>query len=369
MKTEDLTVEKINNDPVEESETELVERKGKGHPDTICDSIAQSVSEALCREYRERFGEVLHHNTDEVQLVAGESDPEFGTQKELEKEIYLLLAGRATKSFEGEKIPVDEIAEEAAREFIAENFKVLEPKHLEVESRIGETSTDLEDVYDREQKLSNDTSFGVGHHPLSDAEELGLELEEEILGMPEAGEDIKIMIRRTGEDVDVTVAAAAIARRLQNLKEYRDFTSKVQEKAREKAERYFQETEIYVNMADSGDSVYLTETGTSAENGDDGSVGRGNRYNGLITPGRSMSLEAWSGKNPITHVGKINQVKAHRLSEEIHQETGEFATCRLTNRIGEPVEKPEVNIETTADPEKVRKIVQNTEPESLSQGQ
>ncbi|MFB6147348.1 MAG: methionine adenosyltransferase, partial [Candidatus Nanohaloarchaea archaeon] len=60
---------------MENCETELVERKGIGHPDSICDGVAESVSRALCREYRDRFGKVLHHNTDEVQLVAGSSEP------------------------------------------------------------------------------------------------------------------------------------------------------------------------------------------------------------------------------------------------------------------------------------------------------
>ncbi|EHK01655.1 hypothetical protein HRED_07594 [Candidatus Haloredivivus sp. G17] len=49
-----------------------------------------------------------------------------------------------------------------------------------------------------------------------------------------------------------------------------------------------------------------------------------------------MSLEAWSGKNPVTHVGKINQIRAHELSEKIHEETGKFAQCRIINKIGRP---------------------------------
>jgi hypothetical protein len=50
---------------------EVVERKGLGHPDTICDALAEicdalaeALSQALCREYRNRFGAILHHNVD-----------------------------------------------------------------------------------------------------------------------------------------------------------------------------------------------------------------------------------------------------------------------------------------------------------------
>ena len=342
----DISIEQVEKDPIKNTETEVVERKGLGHPDTICDSIAEEVSKALSREYKEKFGKILHHNTDEAQLVAGKARPEFGEEKDLEKKIYILLAGRATKEFQGEEIPVDKIAIDAAEKFIEENFKVLRPEHIEFESRIGETSTDLEDVYNRDEVLSNDTSFGVGHYPLSDAEKLALDLEEEILGIDEAGEDIKIMVTREENLVDVTVAVAGIASRIENLEAYNEFKSEVKEVAKNHAQNFFNNGSVQVNIADSDDSAYITETGTSAENGDDGSVGRGNRYNGLITPERSMSLEAWSGKNPVTHVGKINQIRAHELSEKIHEETGKFAQCRIVNKIGRPVNDPVVHVKT-----------------------
>src|SRR5690606_40191772 len=75
---------------------------------------------------------------------------------------------------------------------------------------------------------------------------------------------------------------------------------------------------VEVNMADgeTPESVYLTVTGTSAESGDYGQVGRGNRANGLITPHRPMSLEAVAGKNPVTHVGKLYNLLASRIAAE-----------------------------------------------------
>jgi S-adenosylmethionine synthetase len=47
---------------------EIVERKGLGHPDTICDALAETLSRNLCREHRDRFGTVLHHNVDKALL-------------------------------------------------------------------------------------------------------------------------------------------------------------------------------------------------------------------------------------------------------------------------------------------------------------
>jgi S-adenosylmethionine synthetase len=103
-------------------------------------------------------------------------------------------------------------------------------------------------------------------------------------------------------------------------------------------------TVIDVNMADDPDagSYYLTVTGTSAEAGDDGQVGRGNRVNGLITPYRPMTLEAAAGKNPVNHVGKLYNVTAQRLSERIVRECEmvQAAQCFLVSQIGKPITEP-----------------------------
>ena len=40
---------------------EIVERKGLGHPDSVCDAIAEEFSLALSRFYLEQAGELLHH--------------------------------------------------------------------------------------------------------------------------------------------------------------------------------------------------------------------------------------------------------------------------------------------------------------------
>jgi len=58
-----------------EDSVEVVERKGVGHPDTICDALAEMLSRALCREYRNRFGAILHHNVDKALLCGGRAAP------------------------------------------------------------------------------------------------------------------------------------------------------------------------------------------------------------------------------------------------------------------------------------------------------
>ena len=347
-------------DPVEKREIELVERKGLGHPDSICDGIAEKVSRELSREYRERFGHILHHNTDEVQLVAGESRTGFG-DGEVIQPIYILLAGRATKKFDGEEIPVESIALESAKEYIDSNFKALDTSQVEIESRIGETSTDLAAVYEREERMSNDTSFGVGHAPLSPAERTVKKVEKDVRELDQAGEDVKVMGLRRGEKITITVAAPAICSTTKSVESYQKFLNTVEETAERAAEANNLEPEVHVNTADDidEDEVYLTVTGTSAEMGDDGSVGRGNRVNGLITPHRSMSMEAASGKNPVTHVGKIYNLLARQIAESIHQETGHYAQVKLVSQIGGPIKDPQlVEVETSAQEEDFQDIVE-----------
>ncbi|PSH01451.1 MAG: S-adenosylmethionine synthetase [Nanohaloarchaea archaeon SW_10_44_10] len=348
-------------DPVKKRSNELVERKGTGHPDSIADGIAESISRELSRQYRERTGEILHHNTDEAQLVAGSSNPEY-RGGEIVDPIYILLAGRATKKFEDKDIPVERTAVETAQNYVRENFKILKPGHIEFESKIGETSTDLRNVYEKEVPLSNDTSFGVGHAPLSDTEKTVKRMESKLLEIEEVGEDIKVMGLRSDNKLQLTVAAAIIDSRVSGLADYKDSIEKIRRKARKLGEKITGlETEVNVNTADNyeEESVYLTVTGTSAEMGDDGSVGRGNRSNGLITPHRSMSMEAASGKNPVTHVGKIYNLTARKIAEEIHSKTGEFAQVKMLSEIGRKIDQPKnVEVETEAEDKKIEEIVE-----------
>ena len=120
------------------------------------------------------------------------------------------------------------------------------------------------------------------------------------------------------------------------------------------AQYRFKEADVAVNAADDRKTgaVYLTVTGTSAEAGDDGEVGRGNRVNGLITPGRPMSLEAAAGKNPVTHVGKIYNVVARNIAASLVEDVPEIssAQCLLVSRIGSPVTQPAlIDIKVTID--------------------
>ncbi|WP_246982715.1 methionine adenosyltransferase [Halorientalis marina] len=354
MTDRNIRVEPTNRLAVEDQEVEIVERKGIGHPDSICDGVAESVARALAQEYLERFGKPLHYNTDETQLVAGTAAPAFGGGEVLEP-IYLLIVGRATKEYEGERIPAETIALEAAREYLNETLPRLDVgKDVVVDVKLGEGSGDLRDVFGEEGTvpMANDTSFGVGHAPLTETEEIVFRTERSLnteyaADNPEVGPDVKVMGKREDDHIDVTVAAAMVDEHVAGMDEYRAAVEGVREYVSDLAREYTDRAvSVDVNTADDHEdgAIYLTTTGTSAEQGDDGSVGRGNRANGLITPNRPMSMEATSGKNAVNHIGKIYNLLSTDIAETVVDEVDGIRDLqiRLLSQIGRPIDEPHV---------------------------
>jgi S-adenosylmethionine synthetase len=334
---------------------EIVERKGLGHPDTICDCLAERFSVALSRHYLDRFGLVLHHNVDKALLSAGRTEPAFGGGRILQP-IDLALAGRATAEFRGASVPVAEIAEEAVRGWFRENLHDFDASRgLRLNCMTKPGSPDLVELFLRQREtgapLANDTSIGVGYAPLSELERLALAVERHLNGPafkqihPETGEDIKVMGVRRRRRITLILSCAFIGRRLASLADYRRARDELADEVLRTA-RALTDCEISVRINAGDDiergSVYLTVGGTSAECGDDGEVGRGNRVNGLITPLRPMTIEASAGKNPITHVGKLYNAAASRLAQRVVDELPEVTSCEcfLVSEIGQPIHAP-----------------------------
>lgn len=355
-----IYVERAEYIPVSKQNVELVERKGLGHPDYIADAAAEVSSIALSKYYLKKYSIILHHNVDKVLLVGGQANPRFGGGEVLHP-IYIIVAGRGTDLVinEGnsvEHIPVGTIVVSAVKEWIKKNFRFLDPeKHVIVDYKIRSGSIDLVQLFRlgvNSIPLSNDTSFGVSYAPLTPLENLVLNVERYLNSpslkskLPEVGEDIKVMGLRVGNKIKLTIAAALISSLIPDLDHYLSVKEELRDKVGDLAAKLAPEhsVEVYVNTADRPDKgvVYLSVTGTSAEHGDDGMTGRGNRVNGLITPLRPMSLEATAGKNPVSHVGKLYNVLAKIICERIVKEVPKIdeVYVMILSQIGKPINEP-----------------------------
>lgn len=352
-----ISLKALPYDMIEDCDVEIVERKGQGHPDYLTDGASEAVSRELCKYYLQTFGTVLHHNVDKGLLVGGKANPFFGGGEVIEP-IYLVVAGRAVTSVkqngQDTPVPIGSIALKAIREFLNDNLRFLDVnRHVIINYMIKQGSTDLVKTFNAGQSIpiANDTSFGVSYAPLSQTEQLVLETERFLNSasmkkrLPEVGEDIKVMGLRQNNSIVLTIAAPQISSLTPDLEHYLSVKEEVATRIADQAVKITdRDIRVYVNTADNiQDSVvYLTVTGTSAEQGDDGNTGRGNRINGLITPCRPMSMEAAAGKNPINHVGKIYNVLAKQMANHIYSETTGIAEIyvKILSQIGKPITQP-----------------------------
>jgi len=353
-----IVIETFKGKSVTEHRIEIVERKGTGHPDYMCDSIMEAISVALSKEYIAEFGTILHHNIDKGLLAAGKVEKKFGGGR-IVKPMELIIGDRATFEVAGRRIPVADIAVGAAKHWIKDNIRFVDPeKHLKYRIVLAPGSEELTDIFLRPGRVmgANDTSAAVGYYPLSSTEHVVFSLERYLNSKkfkdmyPETGEDIKIMGMRKGNKLELIVAMPLIASYIHSEKEYFETKQLVYREIEEFCKNYdgFKEIDIHVNALDKKgrglSGIYLSLLGTSAEDADSGQVGRGNRVNGLISMNRPMGTEAAAGKNPVSHVGKIYNVLSHKIAKEIYEKIEGIKEVYviLLSRIGTPINSPQM---------------------------
>lgn len=341
--------------PVSQQQVELVERKGVGHPDSICDAIMEAISVALCRAYLDATGQVLHHNIDKGLLVAGQTTPALGGGT-VEAPMRLIVGDRATMEWQGQRFPVGEIAAATARQWLRQHLRFVDPdRHLVFENAMQPGSPELVDLFARQTLGANDTSAAVGYAPLTETERCVLAAEHYLNSpackaqFPEAGEDVKVMGARQGRHLTLTVALAFVDRFIPTVQTYVARKAAITEELRRFLAADLQEldrVDVCLNTLDAPErglgGMYLTVLGTSAEGGDSGQVGRGNRVNGVISLQRPMSTEAAAGKNPVRHVGKIYTLLSHQMAQHIYSTVEGVAEVSvwLCSQIGQPVDRP-----------------------------
>jgi S-adenosylmethionine synthetase len=353
-----IIVEDWKQTPLERQRIEIVERKGLGHPDSICDAIADQISIGLSKEYLKKAGTILHHNIDKSLLVAGETENRFkgGIVKQ---PILFVLGDRATSVIDGQKIDVHEIAIRSAKNWFKKNMRFIDPdKHIKYQVEIKPGSVGLTDIFKRKGEVlgANDTSAAVGYAPMTRTEKIVRQTERYMNSpefkkrFPESGEDVKVMAFRDKNDLKLTVAMAFVDKYISSEADY--FEKK--EKILEDINRYiavntnFDLVDVKLNTLDMKGrgmgGLYLTVLGTSADSGDSGQVGRGNRVNGLISLNRPFSSEAAAGKNPVSHVGKIYNFLTFRIAQKVCDQVKgiEEVYIWLLSKIGAPIDHPTI---------------------------
>lgn len=353
-----IIVEDLKQTPLEKQRIEIVERKGLGHPDYICDAVMDQISIRLGKEYLEKAGSILHHNVDKSLLVAGESEPKFGGG-EVKQPMLFVFGDRATSEFNDKRIDVAELAVNVAKEWFKQNMRFVDPdKHVKYQVELKPGSAGLVDIFKRKGKVlgANDTSAAVGYAPMTRTEKFVLKTERYLNSrefkqcFPESGEDIKVMGFRANNSLNLTVSMAFVDRFIHSEDDYFEKKAKILEEIKRfvEANTDFEEVKVQLNTLDARGrglgGVYLTVLGTSADSGDSGQVGRGNRVNGLISLNRPFCSEAAAGKNPVSHVGKIYNVLTYKIAQHVYEEVPEVEEVYiwLLSKIGSPIDHPAV---------------------------
>ncbi len=226
--------------------------------------------------------------------------------------------------------------------------------HVTYQIEIKPGSAELVDIFNRDTAGANDTSAAVGYWPMTETERLVRETEQFINSrtfkedFPEAGEDVKVMGVRMDRALRLTAAVAFVDRFVEGEAHY----------FRRKQELYdavmtflakrttMERVAFDLNTLDEPGrglaGVYLSVLGTSAESGDSGQIGRGNKVNGVIAINRPMGTEAAAGKNPVSHVGKIYSVFTHLVAQKVYDEVPGLREVYvwMVSQIGKPIDQP-----------------------------
>jgi S-adenosylmethionine synthetase len=371
------------------SDFEVVERKGRGHPDTLADRLAERLSVAYSKFTKDKFGTILRHQFDKLSLMGGRTDVNFNYGK-IVSPVRLLLNGRVTREIGNEKINFRDLLFDECETFLnaeLKNFDFNSNCRVVFETSFNSTRglvdnqgknainyrfkpRNISDLPESHMPLANDTAVGCAFAPLSSVEKFVIEIEKHLSGStikekyPWLGSDIKVMAYRIRNDVKLTLAIPQISTLVTSATEYVNNSKTVYELIYHIAEKYKPlNISISINPSDdmSKEILYLRHTGSSIESGDEGVVGRGNRIDGIISSCRPYSIEGLNGKNPAYHAGKIYSAAAWDIANSIWEKLGIASEVFIISQIDRPLIDPwKIIINCTANEISNKKIKEIT---------
>jgi len=351
---------------------EVVERKGIGHPDTLADGIAESISIDYSNYCKQKFGVILHHNLDKTMLIGGSGKFGFGVGKMIEP-WRLIFNGRLSEKFGNKRIDTKTIQVESAKRFLRRAVPYLDlDKWLEFHFYTSTYSKNpawfspktISDVPDAKNPRANDTSVITGYWPLSVTEKLVLSLEKYFYkdnGNPKfnyIGQDIKIMAIRKKQNLELTMCVPTICSKIKNYNSYKEKIGKIKKdlyiRAMEKTDGDYN-IKLYINSQDEmiknkekGRGFYFVISGSALDSGEEGAVGRGNKSRGVIPSMRMYGMEAICGKNPVYHVGKVYTYFVDLIAKNISEKLDCEVNVMLVSQNGDPLYEPHnIYVETS----------------------
>ncbi len=353
---------------------EVVERKFRGHPDSLADMVAQTFSKKYIEFSWKNIPELQNNyfpnfSADKVTLSGSSSNHINGTYQII-KPVDALLIGKITASVGNFPINSDEIFKESIEEVFSkalghDDYKPHVRRQTYSVTLAGSdhggafyNPKSVEDLLKvlKTETHANDTVYVVAYHPLSAAEELSIYLdnytysEEFSSQFPQIGSDIKAMIRRRSSSFQITLCLPVFPEKVKTIPEYETIIESARKAILNKIQDFLNKkrdilgtdvtVELSVNTKDTADKKYFALWGTALSKGDVGAVGRGNRQQGFISGLRPSTNEAVSGKNPNHFAGIICQLIAERVSKRIFTDLDLKNVVYITANNGDPLNDP-----------------------------
>jgi len=370
--------------PINEQPFEIVERKGLGHPDTVADGIAESISIDYSKYCLDKFGVVLHHNVDKISIVGGLCEIDFGLG-EMRRPVELILNGRMSEQFGDRIIDIKKLQIASAKNYLQKVLPKLDiNKWLKINSFVSSSSRNpfwfhprtLDDLPEIRSPYANDTSTIVGFWPLSVTEKIVLDCEKFFYNSDLTpkfdfiGQDIKVMAIRNGKNLDLIMCVPFFSREISSSLIYEDKLKFLEEELSSHIKDKYSEhlnINLYLNTEDqrvkdktTARGYYFVVTGSALDYGEEGVAGRGNRSQGFISSVRPYSIESVCGKNPVYHTGKVYAYIVDLLAKKVATELECEVNIVITTRNGDPLYNPYsviVNTSVKREIGKIRKIV------------
>lgn len=352
---------------------EVVERKFRGHPDSLADMIAQSFAQKYIFNAWVKFLELErkyfpNFSADKVTL-AGASSSFENTQVTIKTPVHALLIGKITQNIGDVDMGVDDLFKASIEDVMStclhtDTYKQHVERQMYAVNLAGvdrgkhfynpQTVSDLITILQKET-FATSTVYVVAYAPLSVTEKLTIFLDnftnspEFIHSFPAIGSDIKALVRRKGNEFDISLCLPVRPEITGTIDGYNSVVKSAAETIEKVVLDYLKNSgsmyidpqiRMHINTKDTETKKYFAVWGTALSKGDIGAVGRGNKQQGFISGIRPSTGEAISGKNPYHFSGVIYQIVVDNISNEIYRKTALKNIVYVTANNGDSLKNP-----------------------------